>query len=251
LQNSTQIKEKIRSLSAEIGFDDCGFAKVCEVESEYRRFFENWLENGFNSKMEWIKKNVDIRFNPKLLLENAKSVIVVLQSHNFLVTPQKNKVARYLLQEDYHVSMRKKLRILSQKINEILPDTNSRICVDSAPILEKYWAQKAKLGFVGKNTLFISNKIGSFCNIAVLLIDKELEIEESHKNSQENSCGNCNKCIKSCPTGALVENYTLDCNKCISYQNNYKVDENFDCFGYVQGCDICQEVCPKNAAFQI
>lgn len=246
MQNPPQITEEIRKFSVETGFDDCGFAKVCEVESEYRRFFDNWLENGFNAKMEWIKKNVDIRFNPKLLLENAKSAVVVLQSHNFLVEQKENKLARYLLQEDYHVSMKRKLNVMAQKINEILPDTNSRVCVDSAPILEKYWAQKAGLGFIGKNTLFISNKIGSFCNIAVLLLDKEIEIEENSKNLREDFCENCQNCIKSCPTGALIENYMLDCNKCISYQTNYKTDENFNCFGYVKGCDICQEVCPKN-----
>jgi epoxyqueuosine reductase len=199
--------------------------------------------------MKWLEKNIEIRFNPKLLLENAKTAIVVLQSHKIEVETQKNKVARYALQEeDYHISMKKKLKILSEKITEIIPNVNFRACVDSAPIFEKYWAQKAGLGFIGKNTLFISKKCGSFCNIAVLLIDFEIEIKtkEKDKNIEKNFCENCDKCIISCPTKALVKPYTLDCNKCISYQTQQKTIPNFNSFGWTLGCDICQEVCPKN-----
>jgi epoxyqueuosine reductase len=203
MENLSEIKEKIREFCVQTGFDDCGFAKIGEVENQRRRFFENWLKNGFNAKMRWIEKNIDIRFNPKLLLKNAKTAIVVLQSHNFKVEPREYKVARYLLQEDYHISIRRKLKILSQKISEIIPDANFRSCVDSAPILEKYWAQKAGLGAIGKNTLFISDKIGSFCNIGILLIDYELETEE--RPETETFCENCDKCIKSCPTNALVQ----------------------------------------------
>ena len=234
------IKDKIRDFCAEIGFDDCGFAKVGEVENDKRRFFENWLKNGYNAGMQWIERNTDIRFNPKLLMENAEAAIVVLQNHNFKIENNDGKLARcFLAKEDYHVSIKRKLNVLSQKISEIMPEAKFRPCVDTAPILEKYWAQKAGLGVVGKNTVFISNKIGSFCNIGILLIDKQLQTEK-HSEPQ-NLCENCDNCIKSCPTNALIAAYTLDCNKCISYQSFY-VNKN----DKIKGCDVCQEVCPRN-----
>ena len=231
-------KNEIYSLAREIGFDDCGFAEIGEIDEIYRRHFDNWIENGYNANMQWIERKVDIRFNPKLLLEDAKTVVVVLLSHNLETTPYP-KIARYALGEDYHKKIKTKLNILAEKIN-----ANTKICVDTAPILEKYWAQKAGLGFIGRNTLFISPKLGSFCNIGILLLDIDLNIEA--KNPPKNVCENCNKCINSCPTKALVAPFTLDCNKCISYQNQHKSDPDFDYFGWDLGCDICQEVCPFN-----
>lgn len=194
--------------------------------------------------MKWIEKNTDIRFNPKLLLENAKTAVVVLQKHE--TTPSVSKTARYSWGGDYHKSIRRKLRLLSDKIKDFLPETNTRICVDSAPILEKYWAQIAGLGFIGRNTLFISPKFGSFCNIGILLLDRDIERREEREERKVDYCANCNKCINSCPSKALVAPYILDCNKCISYQNQYKSEPNFDCLGWEKGCDICQEVCPFN-----
>ena len=192
--------------------------------------------------MKWIERNIDIRFNPKLLLENAKTAVVVLQGHYWETTH--TKIARYAQGEDYHKTMKAKLQILSEKIKEFLPEVNTRACVDTAPILEKYWAMKSGLGFIGRNTLFISRELGSFCNIGILLLDIDLDTEES--SAPKNPCENCNKCINSCPTKALVAPYTLDCNKCISYQNQHKTAPNFDYHGWEKGCDICQEVCPFN-----
>ena len=196
--------------------------------------------------MKWIEKNIDVRFNPKLLLKDAKIAVVVLQSHKIKVETQNNKIARYALQEeDYHISIKRKLKILSEKIARIIPNVKFRACVDSAPILEKYWAQKAGLGFIGKNTLFISNKIGSFCNIGILLTDADIPVTQNF-SLPKNSCENCDECIKSCPSKALVKPYTLDCNRCVSYQSQQKTISDFDCFGWTLGCDVCQEVCPEN-----
>ena len=202
--------------------------------------------------MKWIERNIDIRFNPKLLLENAQTAVVVLLCHNLKTTPSasqpplhkkgnlmESKIARYAQGEDYHRKIRAKLKILAEKIN-----ANSRICVDSAPILEKYWAAAAGLGFIGRNTLFISPKFGSFCNIGILLLDISFDIGGRILSAP--TCENCNRCINACPTKAIVAPYTLDCNKCISYQNQHKSSQNFDCFGWELGCDICQEVCPFN-----
>ena len=203
--------------------------------------------------MHWIEKNVDIRFNPQLLLENSKTAIVVLQGHKNAGRNKTDenaacgKIARSMAQEeDYHVSMKRKLKELSEKILDAVPEAKFRPCVDTAPILEKYWAQEAGLGVIGKNTVFISDKIGSFCNIGILLTD--INLAQSPKSPHKNFCENCEKCMKSCPTKALVSPYTLDCNKCISYQSQKKTNPNFDCLGWELGCDICQEVCPRNGA---
>ena len=238
--------EEIYSFAKEIGFDDCGFAKIEEIDENYRKHFYNWLKNGYNAQMQWIEKNIEIRFNPKLLLENAKTVVVVLLKNEETGKARHafTKTARYALGENYHKTIREKLKILSEKIGG-----NTRICVDSAPILEKYWAAKAGLGFIGRNTLFISPKIGSFCNIGILLLDfafdDKIVGEGVSGGDRKAPCENCNKCINSCPTKALVAPFTLDCNKCISYQNQFG-DGDFDTHGWEKGCDICQEVCPFN-----
>jgi len=197
--------------------------------------------------MQWIEKNIEIRFNPALLLENAKTAIVVLQNYN--ITPKETpngKIARCKsLEKDYHITIKSKLNMLSEKIAEFLPEAKFRPCVDSAPILEKYWAQEAGLGVIGKNTLFISDKIGSLCNIGILLTDIELPADEKPSQTK-NFCKDCDRCINSCPTKALVSPYALNCNRCISYQTIHKADPNFDFHGWDLGCDICQEVCPRN-----
>jgi epoxyqueuosine reductase len=238
------LAEIINKTALSLGFFDCGFVKIGEIDEIFRSHFDIWLKNGYNANMRWIEKNIEIRFNPKLLLENAKTAVVVLHSHSQQVTPE-NKTARFALQDDYHKIIRKKLKLLCEKIAETSPETKTRICVDSAPILEKYWAAKAGLGFIGANTLFISNKIGSFCNIGILLLDCGIETKTENL-ANESFCETCGNCINSCPTKALVSPYTLDCNKCISYQTIYRNDEKFDCFGWEYGCDICQEVCPFN-----
>jgi epoxyqueuosine reductase len=231
--------EKIKEIALSLGFDDCGFALAePELSEMHREHFDNWLKNGYNANMKWIEKNIEIRFNPKLLLKNAKTIVVVLLK-NETKNDTSLKTARYSRGEDYHKKIRKKLKILAEKIN-----AGSRICVDSAPILEKYWAMKAGLGFIGRNTLFISPKFGSFCNIGILLLDSDI-CRENNLLLEKNHCENCNKCINSCPTKALVSPFTLDCNKCISYQNQFG-DEDFDTQGWIKGCDICQEVCPFN-----
>jgi len=230
-----------------LSFDDCGLAKAAPIDGIYREHFDDWLKNGYNAQMQWIEKNIEIRFNPALLLENAKTAIVVLQSYK--ITPKETpngKIARCKsLEEDYHLTIKSKLKILSEKIAEFLPTAKFRPCVDSAPILEKYWAQKAGLGTIGKNTLFISDKIGSFCNIGILLLDADIPIAAAPLPTK-NFCDKCGKCIISCPTKALVSPYTIDCRKCISYQTIHKTEPDFDFHGWDLGCDICQEVCPRN-----
>lgn len=239
------IKQKAKAL----GFDDCGVSKADFLEEEAPRL-ELWLKNNYHGKMAYMANHFDKRLDPRLLVDGAKSVISL--TYNYF--PEKTqpdetyKIAKYAYGEDYHYVVKDKLKALLQFIQDEFGEINGRAFVDSAPVLEHAWAQKAGIGWVGKNTLTISKQKGSFFFLAELIIDLELEYDAPF---QTDHCGTCTKCIDACPTEAILPNRQLNGSQCISYFTIELKDEiPSELSGKFQdwmfGCDICQDVCPWN-----
>jgi epoxyqueuosine reductase len=247
--NFQEKSEQIKSWALELGFDDCGIAKA-EPLPENTKYLKNWIGKGYNASMKYLGNNLNKRTKIKNLVENAKSVIVVLLSYNPLVYPFKDKhlkISRYALLVDYHSTIKKKLNQLLKKIIENYGKTNGRIFVDSAPLFEKAWAHKAGLGWIGKNSLLLNKEFGSFCFLGELVIDSELEYD----SNVEITCGTCTLCVEACPTRAIVSPHVIDANRCIAYNTienkgiiSNEVQKKMS--GWIYGCDICQEVCPWN-----
>ncbi len=243
---SEQIKEK----ALEIGFDACGIARA-ELLKEDIAFLSSWLEKDYCAGMGYMRNYFDKRLNPTLLVENACSVIVVLLNYypSQLQDASMPQIAKYAYGKDYHVVMKQKLHQLLENIQLLSPEDkiNGRAFVDSAPVLERRWAERSGLGWIGKNTLFINPKIGSYTFIGELIIDAELDYD----TPMESHCGNCKKCLESCPTKALCEPYTVNANRCFSYHTiENKDDMPMDLANKLGnrlfGCDTCQQVCPYN-----
>ncbi len=243
------IELQIKQTASELGFSACGIAKTEEIISE-KKAFENYLNNGFQGKMTYLERNQDKRFNPSLLMEDAKSVIVVLQNYYANQNLPDNfpyQIARFARGGDYHSLIKGKLNALAGFLTENNPNAKHRVFVDTAPVLEKYWAKKAGLGWIGKNGLLINPEIGSFCNIGVLLTTIDLEPD---KIRVEDRCGSCTACMEKCPEKAIVEPHVVNPTKCIAY-HTIENSENLDVFANGKyrncyGCDICQDVCPWN-----
>ena len=228
-----------------LGFELTGFTNAI-IDQSAKESYLNWINKGYSANMTYMSNNIDIRFNPELLLENYKSMIVVgLNYYQNTEADFGENISIYSYGKDYHKVIKKKLK----KLQEFLKNNNinSRCFVDSAPVWEKYFAVKAGLGWIGKNSLLINREIGSFFFIGVVLTDFDFGETEPINHS----CKKCRKCIENCPTNAITEEKTIDCTKCISYltiENNEIIsDELKQKFGkYVFGCDICQKVCPFN-----
>ncbi|MEA3450982.1 MAG: tRNA epoxyqueuosine(34) reductase QueG [Bacteroidota bacterium] len=240
--------EKIKKRALELGFDKVGIVKAELLQNE-KENFDVWLKNNFNAEMNYMERNVEKRLNPTLLVEKSKSIIIVLKNY-FPSQKQVDdtfKISKYAFGNDYHDVLKADLHKLFTFINNEIEFVNGRIFVDSAPVLEKKWAQKANLGWIGKNSLLLTKK-GSFFFIAEIILDIELDYNEPEFNDY---CGSCTNCIDACPTKAIVEPYVVNSNLCISYltiekkgefENNFEL--NFE--DYIFGCDICQDVCPWN-----
>jgi len=245
LQNiSSKIKEKAKQL----GFEDCGIIEARHFKEE-EIHLNIWLNNNYNATMQYMEKNLAKRLNPKLLVENAKSIITVIYSYSpkTVVQKTKYKFAKYALSEDYHELIKLKLNQLFDFINLEIKPINGKCFVDSSPVLEKAVARRAGLGWIGKNSLLLTKK-GSFFWIGEIICDLEMEYD---KIFEKNFCGNCQKCIDACPTKAIYENYKLDANKCFAYQSIENKGEIPEIFvgkfeNIIYGCDICQDVCPWN-----
>jgi epoxyqueuosine reductase len=240
----------IQQAATDLGFDYCGIAKA-ELLNEDARRLEQWLNKGLHGSMQYMENYFDQRINPSKLVPGAKSVITLMMNY-FPETKQKSnmpKIAKYAYGKDYHEVIRNKLKELLLKLKNEVGDINGRGFVDSAPVLERAWAQKSGLGWVGKNGNLINKKSGSFFFIATLIVDIELKYDNPFI---QDYCGTCTRCIDSCPTEAILPDKVIDGSKCISYFTIELKDAlipvemkgKFD--NWMFGCDTCQDVCPWN-----
>ena len=251
IMNSLQLTQLIKRRAKEIGFAGCGIAKAESLDAE-ARVLEAWLNQGIHGKMAYMENYFDKRIDPRKLVDGAKSVISL--SYNYFTEERQQdeqapKLAMYAMGKDYHEVVKEKLELLYRFIEEQVGNINGRCFVDSAPVLERAWAQRAGLGWVGKNTNILTKRQGSYFFLAEIILDVELEYDSPVKDY----CGTCTKCIDACPTGAIYEPYKVDGSKCISYFTIELRDEvlpadykgKFD--NWMFGCDICQQVCPINS----
>ena len=239
----------IKSHAKELGFLSCGISQAGFLEEEAPRL-EAWLNNNYQGKMAYMANHFDKRLDPRLLVPGAKSVVSLLLNYHtdkIQEDPNAPKIASYAYGADYHYVIKDKLKALLTFIREEIGEVGGRVFVDSAPVMDKAWAAKSGLGWIGKNTNLITQKVGSFYFIAELIIDLELEYD----TPTTDHCGTCTACIDACPTDAFVAPYQLDATKCISYltielreeipsEFHKKLDD------WAFGCDVCQQVCPWN-----
>lgn len=247
----TSYTEKIRSEAARLGFSFVGIAKAEFMDTEARRL-EMWLNKGYQGDMHYMNNYFDLRTDPRKLVEGAKSVISLLYNYHNpdkQTDPEAPKIASYAYGTDYHFVIKDKLKSLLHFINAEIGVVNGRVFVDSAPVLERDWAKRAGNGWIGKNTLLIHPKAGSYFFLAELILDLELVYDTPMRDY----CGTCRRCIEACPTEAIApEGFLLDGSKCISYLTIELRDEILPpqyqdkMSGWAFGCDICQEVCPWN-----
>lgn len=249
LQRS-KLSNQIKSESKELGFYACGISKADYLPDDESRV-EDWLKNQMHGEMSWMERNKEKRYDPTKLVEGAKSVISVLYNYTpeqKLPTEDNYNISCYAYGNDYHKVLKDKLHQLLIFIESVAGKRNARVFVDSAPVLDRAWAHKSGLGFIGKNTLLINRKGGSFFFIGHIILD--LELDYSENEGEKNFCGSCTLCINACPTDAL-EPFKLDARKCISYLTIEHRSEippalkgKFN--DWIFGCDICQDVCPWN-----
>ena len=245
----SEYSNKIKSEAQKLGFLSCGISKADFLEDEAPRL-EQWLNQGHNGSMTYMERNFDKRLDPRILVPGAKSVVSLLLNYH---TDQKQndpkapKISSYAFGTDYHIVIKEKLKELMGMIYREIGEVNGRVFVDSAPVMDKAWAAKSGLGWVGKNTNLISKKVGSFFFIAELIVDLELEYDLPVADH----CGSCTACIDACPTEALIKPYQIDGSKCISYLTIELKDSIPNEFkgkmdNWAFGCDVCQTVCPWN-----
>ena len=242
--------ELIKKLAINLGFDYCGIAKAQLLNEDARRL-ESWLSKGMHGSMQYMENHFDLRIDPSKLVPGAKSVITLLLNYY----PEKKqsetapKISKYAFGNDYHEVIRSKLKFFLQNIKEQIGEIHGRGFVDSAPVLERAWAQKAGIGWIGKNGNLINKQSGSFFFIATLVIDLELKYDDAFAKDY---CGTCTRCIDECPTQAILPDKVVDGSKCISYFTIELKDTlipdaqkgKFD--NWMFGCDVCQDVCPWN-----
>ena len=249
---SIDIKSKwtnsIKTEAKRLGFLSCGISKSDFLEEEAPRL-EKWLNNNMHGEMGYMENHFDKRLDPRLLVEGSKSVISLLLNYfpEETQVADSYKISKYAYGQDYHHIIKSKLKQLQEFITEEIGEVNGRAFVDSAPVLDKAWAAKSGLGWIGKNSNLLTQQVGSFYFIAELIVDIELEYD--HKVTDH--CGTCTACLDACPTQAIVEPYVVDGSKCISYftielKNELPIDVKGSFDDWMFGCDICQDVCPWN-----
>jgi epoxyqueuosine reductase len=246
---SNNYKQLLKTKATELGFFYCGFSKADFLEEEAPRL-EKWLNLNYQGKMSYMANYFDKRLDPRLLVDDAKTVVSLLLNYypEEIQNAESPKISKYAYGEDYHTVIKDKLKELIKYLKENIGEINGRAFVDSAPVMDKVWANKSGLGWIGKNSNLIHPKEGSFFFIAELILDIEIEPDGPMKDY----CGTCTRCIDACPTGAIVQPYVVDGSKCISYLTIELKDEllpnefkgKMD--NWMFGCDICQDVCPWN-----
>lgn len=242
--HSLQIKTEAKRL----GFLSCGISKADFLEEEAPRL-EKWLNKNMHGEMGYMENHFDKRLDPRKLVAGSKSVITVLLNYY----PEKEqindtyKISKYAYGQDYHHVIKTKLRQLQEFISENIGEVNGRAFVDSAPVLDKAWAAKSGLGWIGKNSNLLTQQVGSFYFIGELIVDLELVYD----HAVTDHCGTCTACLDACPTQAIVEPYVVDGSKCISYftielKNELPTELKGSFDDWMFGCDVCQDVCPWN-----
>lgn len=248
--NTAAHTQLIKQFSKQLGFDYCGIAKAERLDDDAKRL-EQWLNKSMHGSMQYMANHFDLRIDPSKLVPGAKSVITFMMNYypSAKQIEEAPKISKYAYGTDYHEVIREKLKELMKLIKENIGEINGRGFVDSAPVLERSWAVKSGLGWVGKNGNLISKQNGSFFFIATIICDLELEYDAPFAKDY---CGTCSKCIDACPTDAILPNKVVDGSKCISYftieLKDALIDESmkgkFD--NWMFGCDVCQDVCPWN-----
>lgn len=250
--SKSELTKKIKLQALEIGFDKVGIVSADPLKEEGVRL-QKWLELGFQGEMKWMERDPEKRSNPKLLFPEAKSIVVLAMNYythgKHEKDTKKGKISRYAWGDDYHKIIKDKLWELLGKIKTECPETKGKVCVDTSPIMDKAWAVKAGLGWLGKHSNVITKEYGSWIFIGELLLNHELEYET---DTVEDHCGNCTACLDACPTQAITAPFVVDSNACLSYATielrslelPTEITENME--GWLYGCDICQDVCPWN-----
>ena len=239
----------IKRLASELGFDTCGIARARFLEEEAPRL-EQWLNKNYQGQMSYMANHFDKRLDPQKLVPGAKSVVSLLYNYypdQDLASQHGYKLAKYAYGKDYHEVIKAKLWDFLEQARAQIGEINGRVFVDSAPVMERQWAQLAGLGWLGKNGLLLNKSSGSFLFIAELIIDLDLDYDAP----MPDYCGTCTKCIDACPTEAIVEPGVVNGSKCISYytielKSELPITEEKPFKNWVFGCDICQDVCPWN-----
>ena len=251
MPNPQQLAKEVKAEAIRLGFDACGISKAEQLDEEARRL-EQWLNQGRHGTMGWMARNFEKRVDPRKLVDGAKSVISVLQNYYQPVShpsdPEIGKISRYAWGDDYHDVMKERLFMLFNWIETRVGEISGRAFVDSAPVLDKAWAERSGLGWIGKHTNLINRSLGSFFFIGELIIDLPLAPDAPVPDY----CGTCTRCIDACPTDAIYEPYVVDANRCISYltiehrEDDIGEDLQQKLENWIFGCDVCQDVCPWN-----
>jgi len=248
----SSLTETIREKALEIGFHKVGFARAEPLREEGARLRE-WLEKDFHGEMAWLEREPEKRTDPSLIFPGARSLIVLALNyytpHEHEPDPAKGKISRYAWGDDYHDVVKKKLRELLEWITSEVPGAEGKVCVDTAPVMDKAWAVRAGLGWLGKHSNVITKEYGSWIFIGEIIVNFELDYTTE---TVPDHCGTCTACLDACPTGAIVAPFLVDSKACLSYATielrssefSPVISENLE--GWLYGCDICQDVCPWN-----
>lgn len=248
INNNEKYSQLIKTEAKRLGFLSCGISKAGFLEEEAPRL-ENWLHQNRHGEMQYMENHFDKRLNPTLLVDDAKSVISLLLNYypSELQNTDSYKISKYAYGQDYHFVIKEKLKELLDTIQSQIGEVSGRAFVDSAPVLDKAWAAKSGLGWIGKNSNLLTQQVGSFYFIAELIVDLDLEYD----HAVTDHCGTCTACIDACPTEAIVAPYIVDGSKCISYftielKENIPTEMKSKMDDWMFGCDVCQDVCPWN-----
>ena len=250
--SAARLTSEVKRRALELGFDKVGVVRALPLDEERARL-EEWLARGLHAEMAWMARGVERRTDPREFLPGARTVVAVALNyftpHEHTHDARAGKISRYAWGDDYHDVLGEKLSALLAYIQELAPGARGKLCVDAQPAMDKAWAVRAGLGWIGKHTNLITRELGSWVFLGELVLDIELEYDTARV---EDHCGTCTLCLEACPTGAIVEPYVVDSARCISYATIElrapelppEVAENLE--GWLYGCDICQEVCPWN-----
>lgn len=249
----------IKNIAQAVGFDACGIASAAVVDQDTANGFKDWLSFSGQAQMNYMEQNVEKRLDPTLLVEGVKSIVVVQLAYK----PKQRQsidipnVSCYAYGQDYHLVVKQKGKEILRQLNEQF-EVQGRVFVDTAPVLEKYWAVKAGLGWIGKNSILVSKRWGTYTFLGLIFLNKEVDRYDT--SLLDVGCGDCSKCMEACPTGAIVKPMVINAGKCISYQTveckadgqelNKELRTSRGKHCYIFGCDICQEACPWNARAQ-